>query len=155
MRNQQTTYYIPALAPIYDRLDDLAWPLIRIMFGLFFIPDGCLKLFGWWAWAGNVEATGAFMDKIGISPGLFWAYYVGVLCLVGGILIVVGLFTRPVAILFAGFLFVATFYVHWSFGFFWQKVGWSVPLLLFVLAIALVIRGSGPCSLDRKFGREF
>ena len=75
MENKQTTYYIPALAPIYDRLDDLAWPLIRVMFGLFFIPDGCVKLFGWWAWAGNVEATGAFMDKIGISPVLFWAYY--------------------------------------------------------------------------------
>ena len=145
-------FILPALAPLYAALETFSWPLIRIMFGFFFVPHGCQKLFGWFG--GNVAGTIKFMEGIGLAPAAFWAYYVGTLELVGGLLLVVGLFTRPVAALMAGFMFVGTFFAHWQFGYFWTARGFAVPLLLLVLSLAFVIRGGGEYSLDRKIGRE-
>lgn len=151
-RADRTRYLIPGLAPLYGGLADFAWPLVRVMFGGFFIPHGCQKLLGWFH--GNIAGTAKIMSSAGIEPAMFWAYYVGTLELVGGTLIVVGLFTRPVALLIAGFMLVGTFAVHWQFGYFWTSRGFSVPLLLAVLAVAHVIRGGGEYSVDRLLGRE-
>jgi putative oxidoreductase len=148
----KTQYLIAALAPIYAKLDVFAWPLVRIMYGGFFIPHGCQKLFGWFN--GNILGTAKVMSSAGIEPAMFWAYYIGTLEFFGGSLIVLGLFTRPIALLMAGFMFVGTVAIHWQFGYFWTNRGFSVPLLLFGLSIAFFIKGSGSCSLDRVFGRE-
>ncbi|MEA2958537.1 MAG: hypothetical protein QOJ58_4043, partial [Alphaproteobacteria bacterium] len=42
--------------------------------------------------------------------------------------------------------------VHWQFGYFWTNRGFAVPLTLFILSIAFVIKGSGEYSLDRALG---
>jgi putative oxidoreductase len=96
----------------------------------------------------------SFMRHVGIEPAWFWAHYIGTLELVGGALLVVGLFTRPVAALMAGFMLVGV-YAHWQFGYFWTGKGFSVPLLLFILSLAFLIRGGGEYSLDRIMRREF
>jgi len=62
--------------------------------------------------------------------------------------------TRPVAALFAGFMFVAAFHVHIQIGWFWSNRGMEVPLYLLLICLAIVIRGGGPMSLDSRFGRE-
>ena len=59
-------YIIPSLGKMYERFGDLAWPLFRISYGLFFIPHGMQKLFG--AWGYNAAPTIAAFDKAGISP---------------------------------------------------------------------------------------
>ncbi len=143
---------VPALAPLYASLSDFAWPLVRVMFGFFFIPYGCQKLFGWFG--GNIAGTMKAMASIGLEPAAFWAYYTGTLELVGGAMLMVGLFTRPVAVLMAASMFMGTFFVHWQFGYSWIARGFSAPLLLLVLSVAFVIRGGGEYSLDRALGRE-
>jgi putative oxidoreductase len=150
--NAQTRYVFPSLGKIYERYGDAGWPLFRIVYGLFYIPHGCQKLFGWYG--GNVNAVAKAIETIGLSPGIAWAYFIGGLELIGGVLLVLGLCTRLVALLFAGFMFVAAFFFHAQFGYFWTAGGIEMPLLLMWMAAALALRGGGEFSLDRSLGRE-
>ncbi len=72
----------------------------------------------------------------------------------GGICLILGLLTRPVAALFAGFMFVAAFHVHMQIGWFWTNRGMEVPFYLLLICLAILIRGGGPLSLDSRLGRE-
>src|SRR5262245_42806829 len=108
---------IPALQGIYDKVAWLAWPAVRIVAGGFLAPHGAQKLFG--LWGGNIQNTGAGFAKMGLEPGLPLAYLVGSWEFFGGILIAIGLLTRPAALGAAFLLAVATFLVHWPLGFFW------------------------------------
>ena len=73
---------------------------------------------------------------------------------VGGICLILGLLTRPVAALFAGFMFVAAFHVHMPIGWFWNARGMELPLYLLLICLAILIHGGGTLSLDRRLGRE-
>lgn len=145
-------YVFPALGSLYQRCERYAWPILRIAYGLWYVPHGCQKLFGWFG--GNIEGVAKGMAAAGIVPGMFWASYIGVLELVGGLLVTVGFLTRPVAALFFGFMFVATFYFNWRIGYFWTNRGLEMPLLLLVISVIIMIRGGGEYSVDRRLGRE-
>ena len=150
--NASTRYLIPMLGPLYVRAQQFAYPILRITLGAFFIPHGCQKLFSWFG--GSIQATIDGMTKLGWQMPVFWAYYIGVLEVIGGALIVLGFLTRPIAALFVGFMFVATFFVHLRFGYFWTSRGAEMPLLLLMISIVVLMRGGGRYSLDRRFGRE-
>ena len=143
---------IPGLAGVYTALDVYSWPLVRIATGLFFVPHGMQKLFGFWG--GNINGTAAGFAKQGLEPAMFWAYYIGCLEFFGGILLVIGFLTRPVAALFVGFMAVAAFHVTIQRGWFWTNGGMEVSLYLMLICIAILIRGAGALSLDRRIGRE-
>jgi len=145
-------YLVPRLGGIYAALDTYSWPLIRVATGLFFVPHGLQKLFG--LWGGNLVKTGEGFAKFGLDPGLFWATYIGCLELFGGLLLAIGLLTRPVAVLFIGFMVVAAFHVNIARGWFWTGGGMELPLYLLLIFLAILIRGGGALSVDRVFGRE-
>ena len=144
--------YIPALARLYRPLEPLAWLLVRVATGAMLIPHGAQKLFG--LWGGDMDKTIAGFAKMGLEPAAFFAWYIGCLEFFGGSLLVLGLLTRPVAVLGAGFMAVAVVHVHWANGFFWTKGGFEYPLMWMMLALALAIRGAGAYSLDARIGRE-
>jgi len=110
------------------------------------------KLLGFWG--GDIARTAEGFAKQGLTPSLFWAYYIGCLEFFGGICLVLGLLTRPVAALFAGFMLVAAFHVHMQIGWFWTNRGMEVPFYLLLICLAILIRGGGPLSLDSRLGRE-
>jgi putative oxidoreductase len=152
----QTQYIIPGLGRIWDKLGGYAWAFLRICMGLWYIPHGMQKLFG--AFGGNIKGVAGAMAKVwGIDPGtaLGLAYFLGCLEFFGGILLVVGLLTRPVAALFVGFMYVAAFHFNIVRGWWWTVGGTEMPLLLLAVALVILVRGGGEYSLDRKFGREF
>lgn len=155
----KTEYYVGFLGGIWESLAKYAYPFLRISIGLFFIPHGYVKLFG-----GAAKEISFFMAMTlgghGKEAGPFaeswlpWTYYIGVLEFVGGILLVLGLFTRIVAAQIIGFMLVAAAYVH-AGNWFWTNRGSEMPILLGLLAIVLLIRGSGDYSIDKKLGKEF
>lgn len=149
----RSNYYVPGLAPLYSRTETLAYPLIRIAAGLFLVPHGMQKLFG--MWGGSATGTAAFFTKIGLEPALPLAYLVGAVEFFGGILIAIGLFTRPAALAAAILLTVAAFKVHLNNGFFWTAGGYEYPLMWALVCYALVLGGSGRMSVDGTRGREF
>ena len=68
-------YVIPGLAGIYAGLETYSWPLIRVATGLFFVPHGMQKLFGFWG--GDLSRTAEGFAKQGLEPAMFWATYIG------------------------------------------------------------------------------
>jgi putative oxidoreductase len=146
--------FIPALGGIYDGLSTLAHAVLRIALGAILIPHGLQKLFGAFGGMG-LEKNAALFDKIGYAPGIFWGTLVGCTELVGGALLVIGLFTRPAAFAVVIFMINGVYFTSKTGGFFWTKVGSEFPILILVVAFFLLIRGAGPWSVDRRIGREF
>ena len=153
MQEMRPALYVPGLAPLYARLQDYAYPLIRVITGLCLMPHGAQKLFEWFG--GNRAATAGFFSKLGIEPALPLVYLVGAVEFLGGLLLVIGLWTRPAAATVFVVMMVAVFKVHLGNGFFWTKGGYEYPLLWGVVALALAFGGAGRMSLDARLGKEF
>jgi len=145
--------FVPGLAGLYSGIAGLAYPLVRVVTGLFLMPHGAQKLFGWFG--GNIEGSAAFFGQIGLEPALPLAYLVGVIEFVGGLFLVIGFLTRPVAAAVFIQMMVASWLVHLPNGYFWSNGGYEYPLLWGLLAVAIFMRGGGRLSLDSGIGREF
>jgi putative oxidoreductase len=134
-------------------LDPLVWPILRVTAGLLLVPHGCQKLFGWFGGRG-LAATGQYFASLGFEPGYLFATLIALLEFAGGLMLAVGLLTRPVAAAVVVFMAVAVVEIHWPNGIFWTDKGFEYPLMWGVLALAFVIRGGGRYSMDALIGRE-
>lgn len=144
---------LPWAAAIYTPLKPLAWPVIRFSTGLFLVPHGAQKLFGWFG-GGGLNATTQGFAKMGFEPAGLMAALAGGTEFFAGLLIALGLLTRPAAIA-AVILLGTAISVHLGNGFFWVKGGYEYPMLWLVLCAAIAVRGGGNLSMDRALGREF
>ena len=61
-------YVVPALGALCAALDAYSWPLVRAATGLFFMPHGTQKLFGFWG--GGIVKTAEGFAKQGLHPSL-------------------------------------------------------------------------------------
>jgi len=111
--------------------------VLRIVTGFLFMQHGGMKLLGF---------PGAGDHKVELMSLMGFA---GCLELIGGGLILIGLFTRPVAFILAGEMAFAYFMAHAPQGF-WPVLnqGESAVLFCFVF-LYLSAAGGGPWSLDR------
>ena len=75
-------------------------------------------------------------------------------CIIGGILLVIGLFTRGAALAVAIFMLNAVYFTSKTGGFFWTNRGSEFSILLLACAVFFLIRGGGAWSVDRHLGRE-
>jgi putative oxidoreductase len=152
MAEATSRLYIPALGGIYSAVGEYAEPILRIVLGGVLIPHGSQKLFGLFGGMG-FTANAALFDKLGYTPGVFWGTLVGCTEFIGGILLVLGLFTRFAAAAVLIFMITA---VHFSSakGFFWTAGGMEYPILIGICALFFLIRGGGPYSVDRAIGTE-
>jgi putative oxidoreductase len=117
-----------------------ALTLLRIIAGFLFLPHGAQKLFGWWGGLGGSGAAAAF-------PGLVW--WAGVLEFVGGVGILLGLFTRPVAFVLSGQMAVAYFLGHAPRGFWPLLNGGELAVVYCFLFLFLAAAGGGPYTVER------
>jgi putative oxidoreductase len=146
----RTRNVIPALSGLYQALSPWMEPLLRFIAGAMLVPHGCQKLFGMFG-GGGLSGTAQFMDRVGYHPGMLWAYVVGLNEVIAGVLLAIGLLTRPAAAAVAiQMLFVMPVTI---------KRGWfgdnELAVLWLSVAIFFLIRGGGRCSVDRTIGREF
>ena len=112
--------------------------VLRIVIGLLFLEHGTGKLLGF-------PHGLPFIDKM--PTGLL--YFTGGMELVGGALIVLGLFTRPVAFILAGFMAAAYFMAHFPMSFF-PAINMGEPAILFCFAfLYLAAAGPGPWAIDK------
>ena len=112
--------------------------LLRIVAAFMFIHPGTMKLFGWpMAMPGG--GTVPLLSQMGIG---------GAMEIVGGTLLLLGLFTRPVAFILSGEMAVAYFQFHAPQSF-WPLVNQGQPAVLFCFIwLYLSAAGPGPWSLD-------
>ena len=119
--------------------------LLRVVTGFLFFQHGGQKLFGWFGGMGGGPVP--LMSQMGLA---------GVLEFFGGIAIMLGLFTRPVAFLLSGEMAVAYFQAHQPRGM-WPIQNHGEPVVLFCfIYLFLAAHGAGAFSLDsmRHRGRH-
>ena len=89
----------------------------------------------------------------GASP-LTMGGFAGVLELIGGVLLVIGLFTKPVAFILSGMTAVAYFYAHAPQGFFPLLNGGELAVLYCFVFLYLAAAGGGAWSVDKLRGED-
>jgi putative oxidoreductase len=108
--------------------------VVRIMVALLFLEHGTTKLLGF---------------PPGTQPAMFTlSWYQGVIELVGGLLLVLGLFTRPVAFILCGDMAVAYFMAHAPQSFFPIINRGDAAILYCFIFLYFVFAGPGPWSAD-------
>lgn len=127
---------------------------LRLPIGLTFMAHGAQKLFGMFGGYG-LEGTGQWMDSIGLGPGYLMALLAGSAEFFGGLAILIGLLTRPAALLLAFTMVVAIFSVHFENGLFMSNNGYEFGLALLAASVALAISGAGNLALDNELKRRF
>ena len=146
-----TNALVYGVAWLRDKYPEATYALMRVAIALFILPSGYDKVFN----GGVYRIAKGNVLKAGFSPPEFWAWLVGGLEFFGVILLALGLFTRPVALMLAFEMAVITFRVHNDAGFFWTAHGYEYALLMLAIFVAFMIGGGGRYSLDRRIGREF
>ena len=119
--------------------------ILRIVCGLLFLPIGSMKLFAWPMGMPPNNATAPLLSQMGVG---------GVLEVVGGTLILLGLFTRPVAFILSGEMAVAYWQFHAPTGF-WPMMNQGQPAILFCfIYLYFSAAGAGPWSIDALRGKS-
>ena len=117
----------------------------RIAIGFLFWVHGAQKLFGWFGGFGEA-GTAELMSRFGAA---------GLIEFGGGLLIMLGLFTVPAAIIASGEMVVAYFWMHAPRGslFHWENGGEKVAFYSF-LFLLLAALGAGAFSIDGAMRRR-
>jgi putative oxidoreductase len=127
-----------------SRLQSFALAALRFVAGGMFAIHGAQKLFG----------------VLGATKQVMWtqAWFGGVIELVCGILVAIGLFTRPAALLASGTMAVAYFQFHWKFVF--DNFRWlpnvnkgELAVLYCFVFFLYAMYGAGSHSVDQKRAR--
>lgn len=137
---------LPALEKIYLPLDTSAETLLRVLCGVLLVTHGYGKIVNPFGAAGMVESLGFY-------PGVFWSPLLAATEFFGGILIAIGLFTRPASFA-AMIVLLVTVYFHGivqgeGLGGAEKSILWAAILFFFA------IRGANSQSVDAKLGKQF
>lgn len=126
-----------------DRYTPYALAALRIVAALLFIEHGAQKLFGFPA------------PPEGGLPPILSIFGIGAMLeLGGGLLILAGLFTRPVAFILAGEMAVAYWMFHAPANFYPALNGGDVAILFTFVFLLLVFTGAGAFSADTALSKK-
>ena len=119
--------------------------ILRIVAAFMFVQFGTTKLFAF---------PGAVMPGGGTAPLASLAWFAGALEVMGGALLLLGWFTRPVAFLLSGEMAIAYFTGHAPNGF-WPVLNGGVPAVFYCfLWLYVSAAGPGPWSIDAQVRRN-
>lgn len=128
-------------AATLDRLAPYVLTILRVVVGLLFFEHGLSRLFG-------------FPSPLP-TPALFTMYwFAGAIEFGGGILVMLGLFTRPAALIMSGEMAFAYFLRHAPRGFFPILNSGDLAIVFCFVFFYLVFAGAGPWSLDALLWRK-
>src|SRR5262245_21994643 len=116
--------------------------VLRIMSGLLLLQHGTTKYLSF------------PMGPMNNANPMTMSGAAGVLELIGGVLLVIGLFTRPVAFILSGMCAVAYFYSHAPRGFFPLLNAGELAALYSFVFLYLAAAGGGSWSLDKARGSD-
>ena len=131
--------------PAIRTLEPYARSVLRAVAGFTFSLHGMQKLLGFFGGMGGQGATVHF-------GSLLW--FAGALELVGGLLLILGLFTTPVAFILSGEMAIAYFMAHFPHGALPLVNHGEAAVLYCFIFLYLCCAGPGPLSLDALFWKK-
>lgn len=137
---------VPALGRLYAALHEVAETVLRVVAGLALVTHGLPKVM-------NPFGTVGMVESLGFYPGVFWAPLLAATEFFGGILIAVGLLTRPASVA-ALIVLLVTVWFHWIT----RSEGYSgaeKSILWAAIFLFFAIRGGNRHSVDARIGRAF
>jgi putative oxidoreductase len=129
-----------------DKMKDVALLVSRVLLALMFVIAG-------WGKIGGYAGTQGYMEAMGV-PGAVLPLVI-LLELGGGLAIVLGLFTRSIAVLLAGFTLMAAFLFHYQPAEQMQMLMFMKNLSIAGGFLALAAAGAGAFSLDARLGKNW
>ena len=138
----------PALGQHYGFTSDLAYLIVRVTVGVMLIPHG------WAKFTAGPAGVSAYFTRVGLEPSWLFTAISMFNESIGAILIALGLFTRPIAALLVIEFVILLTVVHIPRGYGMALNGVEFPLFWLLCLIAVLLRGGGPWSIDRKLGKE-
>jgi putative oxidoreductase len=141
----------PFLASIYRAIEPLTYFLVRVLAGLFFALHGAQKLFGWFG--GDPAGETAAFARLGLEPAHLFMISSGWVEFGTGLLIAIGLFTRPAAAAATVLLTVAAFLLRAN-GFDWTHGGFEYSALWAAVCVMVLAKGGTSLSVDHAIGIE-
>jgi putative oxidoreductase len=142
------------LRKIVSTGNDYAVLILRLALGVVFFAHGSQKVLGWFGGHGFAQTMTQFTTRMHIPVPL--AVLAMAAEFLGGLGLVLGLLARLAAAGIAANMIVAIALVHYRMGFFmnWAGTkkgeGFEFHFLALAIACALIIRGAGALSLDRR-----
>jgi len=110
---------------------------LRIVTALLFLEHGTSKLFGW-----------PYVEGLSNVPAFSLFWFAGIIEVIGSLLVIAGLYTRPVAFLLSGEMAIAYFMVHLPIAFFPVDNQGDGPILFCFVFLYLAAAGPGALALD-------
>ena len=138
----------PQLRRFYEVVVPLSWPLVRIAVALPLLQRAWFKIL-----AGPDKIAPAFASMGFTNPHLVALISTWTEAL-GGLGLLLGLFTRFFGAAIAIEMAYITFGLYWMNGFSWLNRGYEYTLMWGLICFAISLRGGGPYSIDRLLRRE-
>lgn len=137
---------VPQVAPLYSAGHESVETILRVVAGLLLVTHGYGKIMNPFGAVGMVEGLGFY-------PGVFWSPLLAATEFFGGILVAIGLFTRP-ASLAAAIVLLVTVYFHGivkaeGLGGAEKSILWTTIFIFFA------IRGGNSHSVDARLKKVF
>ena len=137
---------LPALRPVYGALDTISETILRVAAGVALVAHGWPKI------QDPTGAAGVF-ERMGLAPAGLLSVLLSCVEFFGGILLILGLLTRPAAAA-ALVVLLGTVWFHWvtlgqGYGGAELSILWSAILLFFA------VRGANAHSVDARIGKAF
>ena len=124
------------LGKIFDKLSPYLYIVFRVFVGALFLQHGAQKLFGMFSDKGSV----ALASLMGLA---------GIIEFFGGLLIILGFFTRLMSLIAAIEMVIAYFMAHFPKGFVPIQNGGELALLYFAAFLVLLCHGAKKWSLEK------
>lgn len=137
---------LPKLASVYDALSPLSVLYMRVIAGIALMAHG-------WPKIQNPMGAAGMVESLGFAPGWLFSPLLAGTEFIGGLLLAIGLLTRPVAVA-TSFVLLVTVYFHWiakAEGY----AGAELSLIWMGVTMFFAVHGGGRFSVDRAIGKQF